>query len=36
LKNSVAKLDHAKREIVAAMFYEISAEEITEVGRKVL
>jgi superfamily II DNA or RNA helicase len=32
IHNPVAKLDHAKREIVAARFYEIPAEAITQCG----
>jgi len=34
IHNPVAKLDHAKREIVAARFYEISAEAIDLSGNK--
>jgi len=30
IHNPVAKLDHAKREIAAARFYEISAEAVQE------
>jgi hypothetical protein len=33
IHNPVAKLDHAKREIVAARFYEISAEAIVSAGK---
>jgi SNF2 family DNA or RNA helicase/polyhydroxyalkanoate synthesis regulator phasin len=33
IHNPVAKLDHAKREIVAARFYEIPAEAITAAGQ---
>ena len=33
IHNPVAKLDHAKREIVAARFYEIPAEAVQEAAR---
>ena len=33
--NPVAKLDHAKREIVAARFYEIPAEAVDRAGRSI-
>jgi len=33
IQNPAAKLDHAKREIVAARFFEISAEAVMSVGR---
>jgi len=32
IHNPVAKLDHAKREIVAARFYEIPAETVNQVA----
>ena len=35
IQNPAARLDHAKREIVAARFFEIPAEAIIEVGRQV-
>lgn len=34
IHNPVAKLDHAKREIVAARFYEIPAEAVTAASTK--
>ncbi|MDY0295903.1 MAG: helicase-related protein [Acidobacteriota bacterium] len=34
IHNPVAKLDHAKREIVAARFYEISADAVNQAARK--
>jgi superfamily II DNA or RNA helicase len=34
IQNPVAKLDHAKREIAAARFYEISAEAIQQAARR--
>jgi hypothetical protein len=32
--NLTAKLDHAKREIMAARFFEIPAEAITAIGNR--
>jgi len=34
IQNPAAKLDHAKREIIAARFFEIPAEAIAELGRR--
>ena len=34
IQNPVAKLDHAKREIVAARFFEIAAEAVQQAARR--
>jgi len=34
IQNPAARLDHAKREIVAARFFEVPAEAVESVGRE--